>query len=270
MSRYTTEVRTICESLAGVYEPTGYEEIDEILDIAAPKIFSFDFPIFDESYRLPLCKKILKRFYTREIGQETYGLWKLRLEVKMNELMPKYNLLYRSELIEFDPLSDTDYIVEHDNLKNDNASTTSSGDSSQQAQSNNLDSSKTKNKSTGYDLYSDTPQNALDGINAIFPDTNGGNADDYKGYLTNASKNINDSESENENSGSRSGVTTMSYSDDANSNRLSTEQLKEHAKGRRGTWGRSPSQMLLDYRKTAIPVDQMLFDDLDILFMQVK
>lgn len=270
MSRYTTEVRTICESLAGVYEPTGYEDIDEILDIAAPKIFSFDFPIFDEAYRLPLCKKILKRFYTREIGQETYGLWKLRLEVKLNELMPKYNKLYLSELIEFDPLTDTDYEVTHDNTRNDSSISQSSGEGSQYSQSNDLSNNNSVNKSVSYDLYSDTPQTGVNGLNAMFPPTDGSDSEEYQGYLTNASKNVSDSSNSVDASSARNGISSSSYDDNATNNKVSNETLKEKAKGRKGSWGRSPSQMLLDYRKTAIPVDQMLFNDLDILFMQVR
>lgn len=269
MARYTTQVKTICESLAGIYEPTGYEDINSILEVAAPKIFDFDFPIFDETYRDVLCKKILKKFYTREIGQETYGLWKLRLEVKLNELMPKYNKLYLSELLEFDPLTDTDYELVHDNLKNDLSTTQSSGEGTQSSQSNNIDQSNTKNKSESYDLYSDTPQNGVNGLNAIFPPTSGEQSDAYQGYLTNASKNVSDSSNESDSSSSRTGVATSSYDDNATNNKTSTELLKERMKGRRGSWGRSPSQMLIDWRKTFINVDSMLFEELDVLFIQL-
>lgn len=114
MSKYTTEVRFICETEAGYDESKGYNNVDSILNVACPKIFSFNFPIFDESYRLPLEKKILKHFYTREICEETYGLWKLRLDAKMNEIMPYYNKLYESELLKFNPLYDVDLTTQHD------------------------------------------------------------------------------------------------------------------------------------------------------------
>lgn len=109
MSKYTTEVRYLCEFEAGYKESQGYQSIDEIVTKAAPKIFDFDFPIFDADYRLPLEKKILKHFYTREISEETVGLWKLRLEDRLNLIMPYYNKLYESELLEFNPLYDADY-----------------------------------------------------------------------------------------------------------------------------------------------------------------
>lgn len=107
MAKYTTAVRTICEVNAGLTEGKGYDSIDEVIKSAIPKIFSFDFPIFDENYRVPLCVKILKHYYMREICEETVGLWKLRLDTKLNEIMPYYNELYKSTLLEFDPLIDT-------------------------------------------------------------------------------------------------------------------------------------------------------------------
>lgn len=104
MSKYTTEVRYICENYANQSESKGYNSVQSILDNSWDKVFDFDFPIFDENYREPLCKKILKHFYTREIGEETVGLWKLRLDDRMNEIMPYFNKLYESELISIEPL----------------------------------------------------------------------------------------------------------------------------------------------------------------------
>ena len=104
MSKYTTEVRYICENYANPSESKGYNSVQSILDDSWDKVFDFDFPIFDENYREPLCKKILKHFYTREICEETVGLWKLRLDDRMNEIMPYYNKLYESELISIEPL----------------------------------------------------------------------------------------------------------------------------------------------------------------------
>ena len=128
MSKYTTEVRFICENAAGLRNSDGYASINAVLDLAAPKVFNFDFPIFDESYRNVLCKKILKHYYTREICEETVGLWKLRLDTRMNEVMPYFNQLYKSELLEFNPLYDFDYTrtSKRDNTSTGNDTTESS------------------------------------------------------------------------------------------------------------------------------------------------
>lgn len=151
MSSYTTQVRFICETAAGYNESQGYGKVDEIIHKAIPYVFDFQFPIFDEQYRETLCTKILKHYYTREICEETVGLWKLRLATKMNEIMPYYNKLYESELIKFDPMKDTDTTTEHHG----------------------------KNSGNGVrrNLYSETPQGALQDL-------------ENETYLTNASKDI--------------------------------------------------------------------------------
>lgn len=63
------------------------------------------YPIFDESYRNYLNKKIIDHFYFREIGQETPDRFNFFLARKMNEIMPYYNQIYESTLIDYDPLA---------------------------------------------------------------------------------------------------------------------------------------------------------------------
>lgn len=108
MAKYTTQVRTICEVNAGLTESVGFNDIDEVIEKAIPNIFNFDFPLFDESYKNVLCSKILIEYYTREIAFETVGLWKLKLRAKLNKIMPYYNQLYKSALLDFNPFYDVD------------------------------------------------------------------------------------------------------------------------------------------------------------------
>lgn len=109
MSNYTTQVRFICETANRETESKGYNSLDEILEAGREYIFDFSYPIFDAEYKPVLETKILKHYYTREIGEETVGLWKLRLNARLNEIMPFYNKLYESELLAFNPLYDVDY-----------------------------------------------------------------------------------------------------------------------------------------------------------------
>ena len=39
MSNYTTQVRYICETYAGYTESKGLMSVDDILDVACPKVF---------------------------------------------------------------------------------------------------------------------------------------------------------------------------------------------------------------------------------------
>ena len=114
MSDYTTQIRFICESKSGLTESVGFSGIMEAIENSVDDIFSFDWPIFDEAYRVPLEVKILRHFYTREIGEETFGLWQLRLCDRLNVIMPYYNQLYKSELIKFNPMYDVDLTTEHE------------------------------------------------------------------------------------------------------------------------------------------------------------
>ena len=104
MSKYTTQLRFICETEAGLTESQGFGKVNEIIDKARIKIFDFPYPIFDEAYKQTLETKILKHYYLREIGTETYGLWKLFLSNKMNEIMPYYNKLYETEKLKFEQI----------------------------------------------------------------------------------------------------------------------------------------------------------------------
>ena len=99
MSKYTSEVRYICEVNAGLEESVGYNDVDTVIANSRAKIFNFDYPIFDDSYKSTLESKIIEHFYFREICCETFGLWKFMLQRKMREIMPYYNQLYKSELL---------------------------------------------------------------------------------------------------------------------------------------------------------------------------
>lgn len=213
MSKYTTELRFICESLTGNNESVGRNGIKEIITNAAPLIFDFEFPIFDEDYRLPLEIKILRHFYTREICEETFGLWKLRLEDRLNLIMPYYNQLYKSELLNFNPLYDVDLHKEWENEKSGSENNTEnetqnvSGNATKM-KTNAIDTDKSEtattsgeaeatssktgsgaitNNGTQWDLYSDTPQGGINGI------TNDNDSVSNNTYLTNARKNTNNS-----------------------------------------------------------------------------
>lgn len=287
MSKYTTEVRFICENAAGLKESEGYGKIAEIIQKAVPKVFNFDFPIFDEDYRNVICTKILKHYYTREISEETVGLWKLRLDTKLNEIMPYYNQLYKSELIEFNPMYDTDLTTKH-NAQKDETTKKNEEDTENKSGSNEYtknvaddattentgktsatDNGTTTNVDTRRDLYSDTPQGSLQNV-------------ENETYLTNARK-LTDNKSETRNntaSGESSGNTTYkdsmtdtgdgSFKEDNTITRTgnvqlnSTDEYVNLISGKSG--GVSYSKMLEEFRKTFLNIDMMVIEELSGLF----
>lgn len=205
MSKYTTEVRYICETYAGLTQSVGYTGIEKTIQAAIPKIFDFEFPIFDESYRNVLETKILRHYYTREIGLETVALWKLKLATKLNEIMPYYNKLYKSELIDFNPLYDVDITTENNtesNQKNEKTSAASRGseNTTSTETTRNVNVSDERTSSRDIDRYDDTTQTA-EGENStnigttssenkqnLYSDTPQGEITDLQSgkYLTNA------------------------------------------------------------------------------------
>lgn len=94
MSKYTTEVRYICESKSGFTpDELALKSVDEIVAAARTNIFTFAWPAYNDDWKEEIEKFILKYYYTREIGLETYGLWKLKLEVRLCEIADKYNTI---------------------------------------------------------------------------------------------------------------------------------------------------------------------------------
>ena len=284
MSKYTTEVRFLCESLSGLKYEDPFDgeggglvpahSIDEIILVAAPKIFSFDFPIFDETYRILLEQKILRHYYTREICEETYGLWKLRLEDRMALIMPYYNELYKSALIEFNPLYDVDVHTERD--VDDVGSTTSQRNRSDARQSENVVTRNEEStaQDSAWDLRSDTPQgqiSSLPGIVNSKSTTQEGTVvtESYvgSGYLSEA-KHANDvrqaeiADRETGNETSHAAV-----SETAGSAVQNFQQYTDHVFGKRGTG--TYSAMLTAFRETFLRIDQMLVDELKDLFFNL-
>ena len=137
VSKYTTEVRFICENKAGLTESKGASDVDTILTNSWDKIFTTQCTFFDPAYRAVLCKKILKHYYLREIGSETVGIWLLWMNTKLEEIMPYYNQLYASALLEFDPFKDTDYQRTHEGENTGSRNTDTSSDTSGSRSGNN-------------------------------------------------------------------------------------------------------------------------------------
>ena len=218
MSKYTTEVRFICEELSGYSESQGGKNVDQVLENSWNKIFDNSWSIFDEEYRKVLCKKILKHYYTREICAESAGLWIMWLNRRMSEIMPYYNQLYESEKLKFDPLTDTD-VTTTSNRKVDT-------ENNENATINNI----------SRDLYSDTPQGALQGVES-------------ETYLTNARK--------------ISGSGSSNSSGSGNSN----DDYLENVKGKRG--GENYSDMLKKYRDTFLNIDMLVINELEDLFFNL-
>lgn len=244
MSKYTTEVRFICENSAGLSESEGADNVDSILDKCWNKVFNFDFPIFDENYRQVLCRKILKHYYTREIAHETVGRWKLALNAKLNEIMPYYNQLYKSELLEFNPFYDVDLTRSREGSGTSNK--TSNNTETNSGTSKNVSSGSGTSNTNTLNRFSDTPQNSMDtqGIADSVP-------------LTTVTK-VNE-----DNTTTNTSTDTLTRDDSKTGNGTeninSTDKYIETVKGKQGT--ENYSSLLKKFRETFLNIDMMIIED---------
>lgn len=244
MSKYTTEVRFICENSAGLSESEGADNIDSILDKCWNKVFNFDFPIFDENYRQVLCRKILKHYYTREIAHETVGRWKLALNAKLNEIMPYYNQLYKSELLEFNPFYDVDLTRSREGSGTSNR--TSNNTETNSGTSKNVSSGSSTNNIDTLNRFSDTPQNSMDtqGIADSVP-------------LTTVTKVNEDNMTTNESTDTLTRNDSKTGNGTENIN--NTDKYIETVRGKQGT--ENYSSLLKKFRETFLNIDMMIIED---------
>lgn len=140
MSKYTTELRFIVEQ--GLTSRMA-DNIEANWPLIYSDIGLNDYPIFDEGYRETLNGKIIRHYYTREIGAETVGRWRMFVRDAMFLIMPYYNQLYESEILAkgIEPLGDRNI------QRIEKASGTSSTDST--------------STSDTTDVFQDTPQNEM-------------------------------------------------------------------------------------------------------------
>lgn len=112
------------------------------------EIFDFDYDLFDNDYK-PVFEQLFKDYFLmEEIAHETVGLFKHRLKLKLNMVLPYYNKLYMSQALEqriLDNYDVTETITRHLN-----------GDSEQISQSNLI------RKGDNKQLYKDTPKTKID------------------------------------------------------------------------------------------------------------
>lgn len=253
MSKYTTELRFICESLNNLDYPATYKDTDKIILTARPLIFDFDYPIFDSSYRPIIETKIIRHYYFDEIGVETYGQWKFWLQTTLNEIMPYYNELYKSALLNFDPFNNYNITEtftkntdeETDNKRNEikfnnqnsdvtaidvtelktntteNNNSTAKGDSTQNKTTSNTGKTDNTNSSTSDTTTSVNQNGATNQTNTkLYSDTPQGSVNGIldENYLTNATS-VADSKIDNQKTSSNT---------HASNNGTTTENITEN------------------------------------------
>lgn len=141
MSKYTMELREIISTFGEDevkswfcdYELSDFLTEQEISVIETRGTWSKE----------QLADRIIKHYYTREIGTDAIGQFILFCKDKMNEVMETYAPLIYSSSIEYDPLVNVNFTETYD---------ATSGSSSQ---------SKSNSNGSGLTVNSDTPQGQI-------------------------------------------------------------------------------------------------------------
>lgn len=316
MSTYTTTVQEIVEYLKGdapsaAFGKLGSLNLNNTMTEAVlnqifgdPSIANTDcFPIVgdDNDKRIDLERKILKHYYTREIGCETAQLWVMRVRNRMNEIMPYYNKLYSAELevfngytIKIKPLNNFDLQItdKRDNNKDEQGTDSRSGknDKTTTATDNNTSVTDTTTNVSGStdsstsgasssngtqdSRNSDTPQGTMAGV---IDET----------YLT--SVGIGKNTSSNSNSGESHGTSTQdtTYKDSVtkagNANGTSAETFSNEGTNKRTVTeaenyvrsmigkegGESYGKLYKEFTEAIYNIDLRIINELKDLFMGV-
>lgn len=144
MSKYTTQLRWVVEQ---TLNDAGKPLTEDNWSYAYKVLGLDDYPLFDEGYRETLNNKIIRHYYTREIGAETVGRFRMFVRDTMHLIMPYYNQLYESERLAkgMEPLGDRG--LKH--TEHAWGTSSSKGESSSQSSANQQN------------VYQDTPQSEM-------------------------------------------------------------------------------------------------------------
>lgn len=229
-------------------------ELKNVIQACNGDIGLKDYPIFDESHREILNKKIIDHYYMREISMSSIDEWLLVLNRTMREIMPEYNQLYKSELLKFNPLLSMDMKTISDSLNESDSESVSNGTSNTDSSSEQLANQQTGTDTTAKArvVNSTTPQQRL-----------AGNMD----YASGGTDTTSDTNTDVDVTSSDTASSTV----DATTNATATGKNKDKGHGESHVQGYSgsPSALLLDFRATILNIDLMVIERLSDLFMMI-
>lgn len=153
MAQDTIQLRTFVTQWvkdAGSYNPV-MPEWKQDFSPAYARLGLDEYPIYDESKRRQLNDKFIRHYWMREIGCETVGHFCLWCSNTFNEIMPYYNKMYETELLNVEHLLGIKRHKVVDMLRDFDESSSGNG------------SADTSTSSTGKSInkFSDTPQDEL-------------------------------------------------------------------------------------------------------------
>lgn len=229
-------------------ENSLFEAEDDIIDAAREMFWNFHYPFYNdsESDKIYFEKYFLRHYYMHEIGQETVGLFKNRLQSKLYDIMPKIQRIWETERMVFDPLNDyselREYTTEDTGEQTNNVSSTRNDTSSAESSS----ASQTQDKV----FANDTPQGPLEDV-------------DSGKYLSSYTSRPSESSS----SDSSSGNTSSNVENHGADTIHNIQTHRETISGKRGQ--SSYMKLIREYRELAVNVNGLICSECRDMFMYI-
>ena len=290
-------IATVLDSLAAKTRASEYDDIDETISIARPRLFSFPYNYYNPETKIDF----LKHFYFHEIGFETYGRFKLQLESLLLRIMPYYNYLYTASQnydlfsdvnivhniidnankdLQYTHTDDTTIDTTNDTTNNNNSSQNETLETAEDKKSNtvNTASDETQSNSDTLEKFLEYPQSKLDDFQNNSYLTNLKNDTNETTSHSSAQSDSNTAETNLQNTKRK--LESSSLSDIKNlvktinnNNHIKheftvdkyTRDLK--IKGKNG--GKSYIELLFEYNQLISNLDAQILNECSILFMGV-
>lgn len=238
------------------------------------------YPIYDESHREELNDKIIQHYYFREIGFETPALFTNRLNQRMREIMPYYNVLYENLIQDLSPfkideknITETytgdENVDETINTTSQNTNISTNKNTSEGTRTEDLSTNQTDTLTrteTGEDIKSDNPINTLN-INDI-DNTYYASESESNKFSRNdngSTQKTSDNTITTNNSESGQGSVTSNGSIDQTTTRGNNENYTKTITGKDGN--KYPVELYQQFLDSVQNVDMMIIEELNDLFM---
>ena len=235
-------------------------EIRQMIDNSLIGLFTFDYDFYSDNPKdkEEFEKLFVQWYYFREIGFETPERFKLKLQAKLNMIMPYYRQL---ALTEWDKVRTVEQMMTSKNLKETSTheqSITGNNESSSNGQSNQSGKGSTTQHQSTTNTQNGKSSNLSDGVSQ---------ASLEDGYLTSTSSV--DDKGVQTLSGSTTDNTEVKSSQNTSgtNNQVLTESTTFTSEGDIGI--QTPAYAITEWRKILININQMIIEECNDLFMKL-
>lgn len=206
MAKYTLNLSEVCEQVTGLRfnDLTGmaFDRVDTIANAAIPELFSTRYTVLDDADDAnDLYRMILEHYWEYEVCTYTPSDFILRLNRKLNEIMPYYNQRYESTKLQFPVFEDVDYTDDGTDTATNNTVEDATGNTTHSGTDRVISQESGTTGFTGTDVSTDNGHSLIH--NAL--------GEDYHADASNQGKQTDWDYNNNTPQGSISGITEEDY-----------------------------------------------------------